>query len=84
MIAAAHKTELISDEEMSQLWESKKLITLLASDRKPDSELTREILLRRESHSARVTIFDGGHEGLPGPACHWLNVQRRSVARAAR
>lgn len=84
VIAAAHKTELISDEEMLQLWESKKLITPLASDRKPDSDLARGILLRRMSRSARVTIFDGGHEGLPAPACHWLNVQRRSVARAAR
>lgn len=84
VIAKAHKTPLISDQEMSQLWNSKKLSSPLASDRKQESELARGILLRRESRSARVTIFDGGHEGLPAPACRWLSVQRRDVVQKAR
>ena len=83
-IATAHKTRLISDEEMSQLWESRKLSSPLASDSKPDDELTRGILLRRQSRSARATIFDGGHEGLPAPACHWLGRQRRETSQEAK
>jgi pimeloyl-ACP methyl ester carboxylesterase len=77
VIAAAHGTRLISVSEMSQLWDSGKLSSPLASDTQLDKELTRGILLRRTSRAARATIFDGAHEGLPAPACHWLGRQRR-------
>jgi len=37
-----------------------------------DPNFERAIHLRAEAGKARVTIFEGGHEGLPGPACAWL------------
>jgi hypothetical protein len=82
VIAAAHKTSLISEEEISQLWESKKLDHPLTSDKKSDPELTRQVHLRRHSDKARVTIFQGGHEGLPEPACRWLELQQRATKSA--
>lgn len=42
-------------------------------------EFGRRILLRRTAGPSRVTIFDGGHEGLATAACDWLAVQRRPV-----
>lgn len=83
VIATAHGTRLISDAEMSQLWKSRKLSSPLGSDKHLDKELARGILLRRTSRSARATIFNGGHEGLPAPACHWLGRQRRETSRQA-
>lgn len=82
VIAAAHKTSLISEEEISQLWESKKLDHPLTSDKKSDPEFTRQVHLRRHSDKARVTIFQGGHEGLPEPACRWLERQQRATKSA--
>lgn len=37
----------------------------------------KKVLFRRESANVRVTIFDGGHEGLPAPALHWLAEQKK-------
>ena len=38
----------------------------------------RVIHLRRTAGPSRVTVFEGGHEGLPGAACAWLEHQRRA------
>ncbi len=38
---------------------------------------TKQVLFRRESANVRVTIFDGGHEGLAAPALHWLAEQKK-------
>ena len=37
------------------------------------------LFLRRNAGPARVTIFDGGHEGLPHAACEWLSKQHRKT-----
>lgn len=37
----------------------------------------KKVLFRRESHNARVTIFEGGHEGIPNAALHWLEKWSR-------
>ncbi|MBI1310799.1 prolyl oligopeptidase family serine peptidase [bacterium] len=42
-----------------------------------DMSLGRKILLRRVAGDSRVTIFDGGHEGIAAAACDWLDAQRR-------
>lgn len=39
----------------------------------------REIRFRQEAGPAVVTIFEGGHEGLPLTACEWLSRQQRPV-----
>jgi hypothetical protein len=35
------------------------------------------VLFRRESNNKRVTIFEGGHEGIPKAALAWLSRQRK-------
>ena len=35
------------------------------------------VLFRRSAGPARVTIFEGGHEGLPAAACEWLSARRK-------
>lgn len=42
-----------------------------------DPAYARRIHLRAESGKARATIFEGGHEGLPGTACAWLAAHSR-------
>lgn len=42
-----------------------------------DPEYERPIHLRETAGNARVTIFEGGHEGLPTSACAWLSRQQR-------
>lgn len=71
-IAAAHGNAVISEAEISQLVEQRRLKNPLPSDQSTDPELSREILLRRTSRDALVTIFDGGHESLPEAAFAWL------------
>ena len=84
VIAEAHGTRLVSDREIEELSAPGKLSSPLASDQARDPTLKRAIFLRRRSQSARVTIFDGGHEGLPGPTGSWLEQQRRRTAAARR
>ncbi len=42
-----------------------------------DRDYGVNLRLRRVSGQARVTIFEGGHESFPFPACEWLSKQRR-------
>jgi dipeptidyl aminopeptidase/acylaminoacyl peptidase len=42
-----------------------------------DAEFGRRIVFRQQAGAARITIFEGGHEGLPHAACKWLARQRR-------
>ena len=37
----------------------------------------KAVLFRRQSSAARVTIFKGGHEIIPGAALQWLTKQKR-------
>ena len=74
-IAKAHGNKIISKQEMDELWKTRKLSKPTKLDQTQDKTYGRAIILRRESNAARVTIFDGGHEGLPNPACEWLAKQ---------
>ena len=40
----------------------------------------KRVLFRRHSGTARVTIFQGGHEIIPAAALHWLAKQQRMRA----
>jgi dipeptidyl aminopeptidase/acylaminoacyl peptidase len=44
----------------------------LPSDRAVDPSFARQIHLRRQAGRARVTIFEGGHEGIETAAIAWL------------
>lgn len=78
-IAAVRNAEPVSDQEMEQLWVQKRLSRPTPSDLNALPNFGREILLHRSAGNATVTIFDGGHESLPEPACDWLQRQQRSV-----
>lgn len=80
-IAAARKSETISEAEMEQLWSDGKLAKPRESDQVTDQSYGRDILLRRHAGDSRVTIFQGGHEGLPEGCCAWLSQQRRTTKR---
>lgn len=80
-IAAVRKAKLISDTEMEQLWTAGRLQTPGKGENAKDPEFGRLIHLRRRSGPSRVTIFEGGHEGLAGPACLWLARQVRLTSR---
>ena len=79
VIAKAHKTRSITEDEIEQLWTGGKLGQPRPEDIESDKALGRDIHLRRASQRSRVTIFDGGHEGLSLPACEWLDQHRRRV-----
>lgn len=79
-LAEKNKTTPVTEAEIKQLWDDGKLQAPLKSDQIEDETYGREIHLRRESGNARVTIFEGGHEGLPNPACEWLSKQTRDTS----
>lgn len=79
-LAEKNATPLITQDEMQQLWDQGKLNHSQPGDEARDETYGRSIHLRRKSNQARVTIFQGGHEGLPGPACEWLSQQSRDTS----
>ena len=76
VIAKARQTSQISPEEVEQLWTNGHLTSPQHEDRVEDSSYGRQIHLRRTSGPSRVTLFEGGHEGLAHPACEWLAQQK--------
>jgi len=84
LVAVARKapsSARISDEEMEQLWTAGRLKRPQSGENREDAEFGRLIRLRRRTGKSRVTIFEGGHEGLSRPACLWLSRQRRATRR---
>lgn len=79
VIANSGKRPTVSRREIDELWKAGKLSNPKPGDRVKDDTYGRTILLRRTAGPARVTIFDGGHEGLPKAAASWLARQRRAT-----
>lgn len=75
VIARAHGTAEIPQETMDELWKNGKLARPEPGDEAADLTYGRKIFLRRSSGKSRVTIFDGGHEGIAPAACAWLEGQ---------
>jgi dienelactone hydrolase len=72
-IALASGEPPIGEVEMQQLSQPDgRLAAPTAADAETDPALGRAILLRRRAGRARVTIFDGGHEGIAGAAMSWF------------
>lgn len=78
-VARAAGGAAVSDGEMDELWRLRRLSSPKPGDEQFDESFGRATYLRREAGRARVTIFEGGHEGLAGAACDWLAKQRRLV-----
>jgi poly(3-hydroxybutyrate) depolymerase len=76
-IAGAGGHPLIAEVEMDELWRTERLAKAGPRDTEEDPTYGRAIRLRRRAGNARVTIFDGGHEGLTAAACAWLAQKSR-------
>ena len=73
VIAMAAKVKPISAAEIEQISRPDgRLAKPLASDQVEDAAFARAIHLRRTAGPARVTIFEGGHEGIATAAIEWL------------
>ena len=87
VIARTAKARTISPSEMEALSIPKgRLSSPLDSDQVKDKALGRMIYLRRFAAQSRVTIFEGGHEGIAEAAFDWLarfqtNEQGKNVLR---
>ena len=65
---------MIHQEEIDQLSRSNgRLENPEPSDRVSDASLGREIFLRRTAGPSRITIFEGGHEGIASAAFSWFD-----------
>ena len=73
-IAAAVGGAPVSEEEIQELSASPmgRLSSPRPSDQEQDAALGRQIHLRRSAGKARVTIFEGGHEGIGLAAIDWV------------
>ena len=82
VVAKAAGQPLVSDAEIEQLWQNQRLVAPRDSDQGTDPAFGREIRLRRTAGPARITIFDGQHEGLPYAAAEWLAGHSRATKAA--
>jgi poly(3-hydroxybutyrate) depolymerase len=83
VVAKSRGGAIVPDEQMNELQQTGRLAAAEASDRVTDSSYGREIHLRRHAGTARVTIFEGGHEGIAAAGCSWLEQQTRETAAGA-
>ena len=75
VIAEAVGEPTITAQEMAELARHEpRLQNPTASDLVEDSSFGRRIFLRRYAGEARVTIFDGAHEGIPTAAIAWFEA----------
>ncbi|HVW00912.1 MAG TPA: prolyl oligopeptidase family serine peptidase, partial [Planctomycetaceae bacterium] len=82
VVARAGEHRQISTREIEQLSNDRKLQPPGIDDTLADETYGRELLLRRRAGQTRVTIFDGGHEGLASAGCAWLSQQKRRTETA--
>ncbi|MDG2223753.1 MAG: prolyl oligopeptidase family serine peptidase [Rubripirellula sp.] len=72
-IAKATGTPLVSQQEITLISEpAGRLESPQPSDEGFDEAFGRQHYLRRRSGAARLTIFEGGHEGIPGAVIEWF------------
>jgi pimeloyl-ACP methyl ester carboxylesterase len=73
IIARANGDQVITEEEIAQLSQKDGRLTKPNStDVGHDSSFDRQFYLRRTSKNCRVTIFEGGHEGIASAAMAWF------------
>lgn len=72
----AYQHERFTDEEIEELVRTATVPEHLQQSIDDPSYGDRPALLRRYSGTARVTLFDGGHELIPEAALQWLSEQR--------
>ena len=79
LAAANGKPEKMLTAEQIAWFEARESVPPeLSTEREEDPAFgENKVLFRRSAGPARVTIFEGGHEGLPEAACEWLAVQSK-------
>lgn len=78
--AEARGCQVVNDQDIEQLSLNRKLDNPQPQDTADDPTFEgRAIYLRRQAGPSRVTIFEGGHEGLPFAATEWLGKQQRQT-----
>ena len=72
-LAQATGASQISPGEIAQLTRANgRLDRPQPGDQAPDPSVGRSIYLRRTAGPSRVTIYEGGHETIPGPTFEWF------------
>lgn len=79
VIARTRKATPVTEAEMEQLWTKDRLDDPGDGEDVVDPLYERAIRLRRSAGASRVTIFDGGHEGIARAACEWMSKHRRAT-----
>ncbi len=82
-VAAGQPDVTITEDEIQQLSQRNgRLKAPQEGDELLDEAWGRQIYLRRQSGNARVSIFEGGHEGLPSAMMDWFKQHGGKEARA--
>ena len=76
----AKKEDQISGEDIRFITENQEIPAHLGTPEEDPSFGQNTVLFRRQSNLARVTLFEGGHDCLPGPGLNWLARQNRKQA----
>jgi len=78
VIAQAVGGSAVTAQEMAELARhDPRLESPTESDLVEDASFGRKIFLRRYAGRARVTIFDGAHEGIPSAAIAWFEAHSK-------
>ncbi len=74
----ANEADRLTEKQIDAITAKQKLPRKLAAEAEEDADYGRkEVLFRRKSGNARVTIFEGGHEIVYEAALKWLAKQRK-------
>ncbi|MFM7397755.1 MAG: alpha/beta hydrolase family protein [Verrucomicrobiota bacterium] len=77
--ALAADSARIDDGLITAMVSSRSVPQALSAERQDDPERAKQVLFRRVSGNARVTIFEGGHDSESTSAVLWLSRQRRGA-----
>jgi dienelactone hydrolase len=77
--ANGHKEKLLTDRQIDWFERQKSVPVGLAGELEDDPDYgERKVLFRRAAGPVRVTVFEGGHEGIAEAAVNWLARQRKN------
>ena len=76
----AKPEDKISAEDIAFMTETQQIPEKFGKPEADPSFGENTVLFRRQSNLARVTLFEGGHDCLPGPGLNWLARQVRDQA----
>ncbi|MBW7997188.1 MAG: hypothetical protein FVQ81_11595 [Candidatus Glassbacteria bacterium] len=81
MLAAANgePDKALTEDEITEFELTEAVPAGLAGERVNDPSYgEKRVLFRRAAGPVRVTLFEGGHEGLPSAGCEWLSRQSKN------